>query len=856
MHDPTTFTRRPSGPAVLSEALQPPRAAPTRQHEREGCFHCGERNAPGSRWLAIIHGEERAFCCAGCMGVAQTLQAAGLDAFYEQREGTGTRPQVRAESLRRAAEADATAVVVEVDDRHREVALLLDGIHCAACISLIEIWLRRQAGVVEVGVNFATARAQIRWDRDVTDLAAILAALARIGYAGYPYDPRRREAQLRRELRTLLTRTAIAWLLMMQVMMFAMPLYVSADGVEPEYQTLFNWASLLLSLPALFYCAVPFFSGAWRDLRRSRAGMDVPVAMGIGGAFAASVWSVLVGHGEVYFDSMTMFVALLLGARYLEARTRARAGDSIEALTRDVPATAERLHGDAGQQRAEIVAAARLAAGDIIRVGAGACVPADGEVMAGRSSVEEALLTGESMPRAKARGDSVLAGSLNRESPLIVRVSAAGAATKLAALGRLVERAANSKPRIALLADRVAARFVAMLLLVAAGTALAWWYFDASRALLATLAVLVVSCPCALSLATPAAMAAATAALARRQVLVLRGDALEVLARATHVVFDKTGTLTMGRVRLRDVAVLGALTLESCINLAARLEQGSAHPLADALRLAAGDTLAVTHTDAVLGSGVEGVIDGRRYRCGRQQWAAELHQVPLPAHVNVADDAVAIAALADESGWLALFTFADTPRPGAAELVRSLACRGIAVSLLSGDRSAAVERFARCVGIAEFRGDARPGDKCEHLRALQARGAVVAMVGDGINDAPSLAQADVSLSFGAASALTRWTAGVALLDGRVQAVVTVIDTARRTSRVIRQNLVWAFAYNAVAIPLAASGRLAPLVAAAGMSLSSLLVVGNAARCARIARAAATLQQAHDHDAALRGADCA
>ncbi len=422
----------------------------------------------------------------------------------------------------------------------------------------------------------------------------LLQAITDIGYRGYPYDPRRREALARRQGRALLSRMAIAVLAMMQVMMFAFPVYVSRDGVEPEYRTLLAWASLVLTLPVVLYSATPFFHGAWRDLRSGRLGMDTPIALGIATAFVASAWATLVGQGAVYFDSVTMFVALLLVARWFELRARQRAGDDIEAVARELPPTAERLRAYPEAAEVETVAAAHLVAGDVVRIATAAVVPADGEVLAGRSSVEEALLTGESWPQAKACGDKVLAGSINRESPLIVRVTAAGAATALAALSRLVDRAASQRPRIGRLADSVAGWFVGVLLVVAVGTALFWWQVDASRAVMITFAVLVVSCPCALSLATPSVLAAAAGALGRRQILVVRADAIEALSRVTHVVLDKTGTLTTGRVELVAVATLGAQDAAQCLSLAAALEQGSVHPVATALRAAGSPTQVAT----------------------------------------------------------------------------------------------------------------------------------------------------------------------------------------------------------------------------------------------------------------------
>lgn len=762
-----------------------------------------------------------------------------MDQFYRRREPFDSRPLETPsddESARHAEAAHGAGLVIRLDDDLCETSLLLEGIHCAACTWLIESYLERQIGVAHVSVNFATRRAYLRWNAKMVTLAELLRSIATIGYRGYPYDPARREALARRESRSVLLRTAIALLAMMQVMMFAVPAYVSIDGVEPEYQALLSWTSLVMTLPVIVYSAAPFFYGAWRDVRLRRTGMDVPVALGIGGAFIASVWATISGAGALYYDSVTMFVALLLVARFIELQARQKAGDAIESIAHDLPETAEHLSAYPDNSDGKTIAATALRPGDYIRVAAGAPLPADGTIVEGRSSIEEALLTGESWPRAKAPGETVLAGSINRESPLIVRVSAVGEATKLGALGRIVERAANERPHVARLADRVAAWFVAVLLVVAAATGWVWWQVEPARALAVTFAVLVVSCPCALSLATPAALAAAIGALGRARILVVRGDALETLARVTHVVFDKTGTLTCGRLQLTGTEMLAGYERAACLDLAAALEQGSEHPIARALRAAAPAAVHVRDIVVTPGSGVEGTIAGRRHRLGRPEWVAALHGQPLPTSVNaIATDATAVA-LADDTGWLAWFTFGDALRPGARLLITTLQDMGIAVSLLSGDRVATVRCVAQAVGIVEYRGDARPDDKRGRIAELQREGAIVAMIGDGINDAPSLAIANVSLSFGCAATLTQWTADVVALGDNLPQVAEAIIRARRTFRVIRQNLAWAFVYNLVAIPLAATGHLSPLAAALGMSLSSLLVVVNALRLLRGNRA--------------------
>ncbi|MFO1310752.1 MAG: heavy metal translocating P-type ATPase [Burkholderiales bacterium] len=790
------------------------------------CFHCGEPNPAGSRWRLVVEGGERSFCCPGCLAIAQTIDAAGLAPYYGQRTSTAPRIADRDDaSGRHAAQAVAAGLVRQVGADQHEAALLLEGLHCGACVWLIETWLARKPYVVEASVNFATRRALVRWRGEPRLLATVLRDVAAIGYEAHAYDPARREALLRRETRTLLLRMGVALLASMQVMMLAVPFYLADDPLEPGLKALLDWASLLITIPVVLYSAAPFFTGAWRSLRARTLGMDVPVAIGVAGAFVASAWATVTGNGSVYYDSVTMFVALLLVARFFELRARARAARTIESVARELPATADRLRDGT----CDTVAAHELAAGDLVRVSAGSAIPADGIVVEGASSIEEALLTGESRPVRKGAGEPVLAGSVNRESPLVVRVTAAGPATTLASLARLVERAADARPRSVRFAERAAAWFVGILLVVAAGTAIYWWQHDPSRVLPVVFAVLVVSCPCALSLAMPAAMAVATGSLGRRGALAVRPDGLETLARADHVIFDKTGTLTRGRPQVTAIVLHGRASEDECIAIAAALEAGASHPIADAIRARGPARPGVRDVAVVAGEGVEGCAGARRYRCGRPEWVAQLAGA-IPATAAPADAMVAV--LGDDQGALATFVLDDPPREGSSEVVAALRARGMKVTLLSGDRESVVARVAAHAGIDDWRAQLRPDGKRAFIRDLQVAGACVAMIGDGLNDAPALAQADVSMALGDAAALTRWTADIVVLGGDVREVGRVQATARRTLAIVRENLGWAIAYNALAIPLAASGLVSPLVASVGMSVSSLVVVANALRLAK------------------------
>jgi Cu2+-exporting ATPase len=809
------------------------------------CYHCGLPIPAGLDLSVEIGGQRREMCCAGCQAVAQAIVANGLADYYRHRDAMPESPRealpqivadfvlfdhpdVQKNFVRRAEGA--------AGEHEQEAALILEGITCAACVWLNESHVRRQPGVTSIDINYTTRRARVRWDERVTKLSAILEAIAAIGYRAHPYDVGRSEELAQKERKAALWRLFVAGFGMMQVMMYAVPVYLADGDMTPDIEQLMRWASLILTVPVIGYSAAPFFVSAWRDLKLHRVGMDVPVALGVGAAFAASVWATLIAAGEVYFDSVTMFVFFLLSGRYLEMMARQKAARSVETLARAIPAFATRLASwPAGSMGAagERVAVAELRAGDAVQIRPGETVPADGCVLEGESAADESLLTGESRPVPKRVGDALIGGSVNTASPLVMRVERVGEATRVAAIQRLMERAAAERPRLVEMADRVAGRFIVALLLLAVATALAWWWIDPSRALWIFVAVLVVSCPCALSLATPAALTVATGALAVRGVLVTRGHAIEALARADRFIFDKTGTLTVGQMTLVEVIPVGgeaALVLA----MAAALERGSEHPIARALTAGATDAgIAASAVRATTGAGVEGMIEGCTWRLGRPEFVAAMHGLAVPAELESkvgAGDTV--IALGNAEGWQAFFRLSDSLRPEAAAMSAALSAAGIKLSIFSGDAPAAALRVGAALGIADVRGGLTPEDKHAALKTLQAAGETVAMVGDGVNDAPVLAQAQVSIAMGGGADLARANADVVLLGNDLQALPQGLALARRTLRIVRQNLVWAFAYNFLAIPLAMAGWVTPWMAGIGMSASSLLVVLNALRLQR------------------------
>jgi Cu2+-exporting ATPase len=812
-------------------------AHPAADHDA-GCFHCGLPLA-GAVFPVRIEGAEHGTCCRGCQAVAQTIADNGLGAYYRNR--TAVPPSARGLDLVPDALAAYDLPEVQrnfvtgdaVDGNTREAALLIDGVTCAACVWLIEQRLSRLPGVSNASLNYSTRRARVRWDARATSLSRILGAVAALGYEAHPYDRARAETRLGRERSMLLWRLFIAGFGMMQVMMYAFPVYIAEGAMTGDIEQLMRIASLVLTLPVALWSAMPFYLGAWRDLRSGRAGMDVPVSLGIVIAFAASLWATWTASGDVYFDSVSMFVFLLLGARFLEMEARTKAMQTQEQLARMTPATAERVIGG-GTER---VAAASLQAGDLLRVRPGAAIPADGVVVEGVSAADEALLTGESRPVSKRPGDMLTGGAVNLEGVLTMRVTRVGEETVLAGIVRLMDRAQAEKPRIAQAADRVAQWFVAGLLVLTILAFAVWWQIDSSRAMWVAVAMLVVTCPCALSLATPAALTAATGAAYRDGVLITRGSALETLAQATHVVFDKTGTLTTGRMSLTGVTLLGTDSREQSLAYAAALESWSEHPVGRALVQAVPGAHPVADgVRTFAGEGVEGSVGGRLLRIGRAQFVAGLHGQTLPGEMDFAPDAVSVVALGDSRGWIALFMLEDVLRHEAPAVIRALINAGVRVSLLSGDRPQRARHAAAELGIEDCRGGATPSDKLAFVRELQSRGAIVAMVGDGVNDAPVLAQAQVSIAPGGGTPLAQVNADIILMGDRLDALVRTLLGSRRALRVIRQNLAWAVAYNAIALPLAIAGMVTPLVAAIGMSASSLVVVVNALRLARPARA--------------------
>ncbi len=775
-------------------------------------------------------------CCVGCAAAAAAIVGCGLGDYYRFREARALKPSAGASDT--LAVYDDPALLERFSRAAgdaREVSLVVAGMTCAACAWLLEQRLAGMDGVEACEVSLATGRAHLRWQPSRTALSAMLAAIDGLGFDARPYTPDARRRSETGAARDLLRRLGVAAICGMQVMMIALALYLGGDDAAADgaLAGFLRWAALVLTVPVMAYAAQPFWRSALAALRARRVNMDVPVTLALVLAFGGSAWHTLAGAGAVYYDSVVMFATFLLASRYLELRARVRAAARLEALGAVLPDAARRIARSGARTAFETVPSISLEPGDHLWIRAGEVVPADGEIVTGRSSVDASVLTGESLPQPCAPGSRLLAGSVNLESPLELRVGAVAAQSFAGHLARLVERAAALRPGEDRLGAAVARWFVLGVLVVAAVTAAGWALVDPGRWFAATLAVLVVSCPCALALARPAAHAAAHAALLGEGVAVLGAGALERLSAADVVLFDKTGTLTTGELEPAAVEVFGERDEAHCVALAVALAEASEHPLARALRrveLAAAMLRPATLASRA-GRGSSAVTAaGERVCLGSREFVAAT--VGTAAFAGIApqrDDGGKEAWLACDGRVVARFEFADTLRSEAPGLIAWLAQHGLPSLIVSGDRESAVAAIAGAAGIGAWHAAMRPADKLAEVERRQAAGERVVMVGDGINDSPVMARADVSIAVADATAPARQQADILLLAPTLEGVRAAVSVAARLRRVVRQNLAWAIAYNAGAVPLAVGGWLPPWAAAIGMSLSSLAVVANALR---------------------------
>ena len=799
------------------------------------CYHCGSFIVPGDLYELELSGINRKFCCAGCMAIAQTIHGEGLEVFYARRAQSSDKPSAYLASNEipdNLAPYDDPSLVGRYtrpsgEEGNLETTLRLEKIRCAACVWLCEQHLRRIPGVKDVQINYVSQKVKAEFSPEQTSLARLLFEVERIGYEAWPFEPSLSIERSKKERRQLLTRLGVALLGMMQVMMYAWPSYVGDSDITAEYDLLLGWTSWALTVPVMVYSAGPIFQAAWRSVASFRQthmlGMDVPIALALALAFSAGTVNLATGSGQGYFDSITMFVAFILAARYVELLARQDAQGGAEALAKQLPATCERVPNYPASKQVEIVPVINCNPGEVLRVPPGDVVPADGILIECESALDESLLTGESKPIDKKIGDRVYAGTHNILNPMLMKIDAVGQSTRIAGIASLLDQALQAKPMMVSLAEKWAGYFVGFLLVAAFLSSAIWWYVDPSRAWTVLVSVLVASCPCALSLAVPTAMAAAQGAVTKLGLLIVRGHVIEGLVKSTDWVLDKTGTLTMGQPELRKVLIARPeFSRADVLSLAASIEAGQKHPLAlSILRAAQAENCSpAVLSEAVVNQLGKGLSSGV-YRLGSAVWtgAQQIAQEGEYGQVHLADD----------KGLIASFLFLDTPRAGLKKLLAAAKSRKITVHLVSGDDPATVAWWAERVGIDRFKGACSPEDKYHYIEQLQNAGHFVWAIGDGINDAPLLAKADVSIAVGAGAPLATAGADAILTASSLAPLAQSLLLADKTQRIIKENLIWALVYNLLAIPAAMMGWVNPWVAGIGMSLSSLAVTLNAWR---------------------------
>jgi len=798
------------------------------------CFHCGAQIPAG----VLI--EERAgdaalcFCCQGCHGAYLMISGAGLDDFYRRRDWqeTGLAPEI---FQGRFHDSHLSRFVYPAQEASA-IDIIIGGIRCASCVWLNEKIIARIPGVLEARVNYATGRARVRFDPAEVAPAAIFERIARIGYAPRPYTETAAREGARREQKDLLYRFGTAFFLTMQLMAYSFALYAGYfQGIDPEMKNYLQLFSLLVTTPVVFYSGWPFLAGAWRGIANRSPNMELLIAIGALSSYSYSVYATFAG-GEVYFETAAMIVTLILAGRLLENAAKRRASGGIERLLGLCSGQAQRFAGD----MLETVDSLELRPGDLILVSPGERFPVDGRITEGSTDVDESAATGEAVPLVRCAGDSVIAGSCNLTGAVRVACEREAADSFIARVARLVEEAQSRRAPIQGLADRVSAYFVPAVLALSLAT-FCWQYFSGGEfgpCLMSALAVVVIACPCALGLATPTAILAGTGAAASGGVIFRGGDVLEQLSRVTLAVFDKTGTLTWGRPELVEVRPAAGTDRRRLLVLAASIESGSLHPIAKAIRdYAARNGIAYptgTGLQGMAGGGVTGRVADEPVALGSVSFLEDLGVIGIPDTIESPDGGM-VVCVARGGSYCGTLLLKDRMRDDAPGLVSYFNRAGIRTLLLSGDRQVSAEKAAAWAGIGTGIGGLSPAGKAAQVDLRRLSGETVLMVGDGINDAPALSAADVGCAVAGGTDIAIETSDLVLVKPDLERLAGAHRMARRTMTLVRQNLVWAFLYNTIGIPLAMAGKLTPIYAAAAMALSSLCVVGNSLRLMRIRR---------------------
>ncbi|AEX21959.1 heavy metal translocating P-type ATPase metal-binding domain-containing protein [Vibrio sp. EJY3] len=780
----------------------------------KSCYHCGEDVPANTDFKVEILGEVRDMCCPGCQTVAQTIIDSGLVSYYQYRTAPAEKADLVPEQLQALIHYDNEDVQSEFVRNHdnvSEVTLSLDGVSCAACAWLIEKQVSNTKGLVSIRVNTTTNRALLAWDKTQVRLSELLAAIHKLGYKAAPFEADVQEASYHQMMKQYLYRLGIAGLATMQVMMLAVALYLEVFGdLEPEFKNYFRWVSLIFATPVLLYSALPFYLNAWRSIKGRTLGMDVPVSIALIFAYVASLVATFTEQGEVFFESISMFTFFLLVGRFLEMRARRKAAAASGNLLKLIPAIATTLDG-------EQIPVKTLKIGDRIRVLPGEHIPADGKVISGRIHIDESMLTGESVHVVKKEGDAVFAGTLNGDESFELEVTSSKADSVISNIVRLQDEAQHSKPKIAEIADVVARYFVGAILIISAGTWLYWHQTKPDDAFWIMLSVLVATCPCALSLATPTALTCATSRMGNFGILLRKGHVFETLCKVNHLVVDKTGTLTKGDIEISRTSVFGEISESESLALAAALEAHANHPIARSFAQYSKEDVVVSEVKNVIGSGIEGLWNGKDVKIGSAAFV-----------VNEGCDESNAVYLSVNGEHAATFYYRDPIRKESQAFIQRFAEAGIKTTLLTGDSIQNAQPVADEIGIDHVIASAKPEDKLAYLKSLDSDD-ITMMVGDGINDAPTLAGAHLSVAMGGGTDVAKASADMTLLGDNLEKLLEARLLALRTRKIIRENLAWSLGYNLLILPLAVAGLVAPYVAVVGMSASSIIVVSNSLR---------------------------
>ncbi len=781
----------------------------------QSCYHCGEEVPVDTDYSVEILGKQRSMCCPGCQSVAQTIVESGLVSYYQYRTAPADKADIVPEQLAQLTHYDNDEVQKDFVIEHnglKEVTLSLDGVSCAACAWLIEKRLSKHRGVVSIQVNTSTHRALLKWDPLQVTLSELLTEIQHLGYKAAPFEANTQETFYQQSMKQYLYRIGLAGLATMQVMMLAVALYFEVFGdLDTSFRDFFRWVSFLFATPVLLYSASPFYVSAWRSLKARTLGMDVPVSIALIFAYVASFVATVTKQGEVFFESISMFTFFLLVGRFLEMRARRQAAAASANLLKLIPAMATTLDG-------ENIAVSALKPGQQLRVRPGEHIPADGKIIAGNPHVDESMLTGESMPITKSIDQYVYAGTLNKQEAFEFEVTHTKMESRLASIVRLQDEAQMSKPKIAHIADVVARYFVAGILIIAAMTWFYWHQHQPEDAFWIMLSVLVATCPCALSLATPTAITCSASQMGKLGIILRKGHVFETLCEVNHLVVDKTGTLTHGNVSISHTQTYAGWDESSVLSLAAALEAYANHPIANAFSEYFDSSIQLDNVENLIGSGIQANYQNQNLRIGRRAFAAPYLDESFESSVYLSLDGKAIAR----------FDYHDPIRDEAKPMIASFQELGVKVTLLSGDNSENCHRVARETGIEQVVSAASPEQKLAYLQQMPAE-SVTMMVGDGINDAPTLAGAHLSVAMGGGTDIAKSSADMVLLGDKLSQLIKARELALKTRTIIRENLAWALGYNALVLPLAVCGWIAPYFAVLGMSVSSIIVVSNSLR---------------------------